>query len=175
MSANDASYSVVQLLKAKLILSLSSVLPIFAPPTRRLWDYAVEHGLVLDVLLGKGVRSFVGQGKNDSPSSSTSQQHIATLTARIQPFVGPNSITPSNAHPPTFLIHGDSDTLVPFSDSIWSLGKLAEAGVRCKYVSVPGVDHGFDGAVGLVGGEGGRYDGLWREVGEWIGEGWKKE
>jgi len=56
--------------------------------------------------------------------------------------VGPNS-------PPTLLIHGDADALVPYAQSVAMETALRAAGVATKLVTVPGGVHGADfGAAG---------------------------
>jgi acetyl esterase/lipase len=45
--------------------------------------------------------------------------------------------------PPTFLIHGDNDTVVPLSDSEVTAKLLSEAGVRNELVVFKDGDHGF--------------------------------
>jgi acetyl esterase/lipase len=46
--------------------------------------------------------------------------------------------------PPTLLIHGDADTLVPYAQSTAMEAALRSAGVAVKLVSVPGGEHGAD-------------------------------
>jgi acetyl esterase/lipase len=50
---------------------------------------------------------------------------------------GPNS-------PPTLLIHGDADALVPYQQSVAVQAALQKAGVPVKLVTVPGGVHGAD-------------------------------
>lgn len=45
--------------------------------------------------------------------------------------------------PPTFIVHGDADTMVPISLSRALYDKLQECGVRCKMVEVPNEEHTF--------------------------------
>lgn len=47
--------------------------------------------------------------------------------------------------------------------------RLEEARVEVELRVVEGVDHGFDGDMCM---EGGKYEEIWREVGEWIEGGW---
>jgi acetyl esterase/lipase len=46
--------------------------------------------------------------------------------------------------PPTLLIHGDADDLVPYSQSVAMEGALRAAGVETKLVTVPGGKHAPD-------------------------------
>lgn len=49
----------------------------------------------------------------------------------------------SKDDPPTLIIHGDKDSLVPLQQSEWILGKLKEAGVPCELVVKKGAGHGW--------------------------------
>ena len=51
--------------------------------------------------------------------------------------VGPNS-------PPTLLIHGDADTLVPYAQSQAMETALRKAGAPLRLITVPGGVHGAD-------------------------------
>jgi len=51
--------------------------------------------------------------------------------------VGPNS-------PPTLLIHGDADALVPYAQSVAMETALRKAGVPTRLITVPGGVHGAD-------------------------------
>ena len=46
--------------------------------------------------------------------------------------------------PPTLLIHGDADDLVPFSQSLAMEAALREAGAPTRLVTIPGGKHGAD-------------------------------
>lgn len=46
--------------------------------------------------------------------------------------------------PPTLLIHGDADPLVPFQQSVAMEAALRQAGAPTKFVTVPGGVHGAD-------------------------------
>ena len=48
--------------------------------------------------------------------------------------------------PPTLLIHGDADGLVPVSNSHEMYAALQEHGVKSKVIIIPDADHGFRGA-----------------------------
>jgi len=79
----------------------------------------------------------------------------------LRPLVGPNerfpalefpesmapAISPirfvSPDDPPTLLIHGDADELVPISNSEVLYEALQEAGVTSDFITIPGGDHGF--------------------------------
>ncbi len=48
-----------------------------------------------------------------------------------------------NAMPPTLLIHGDSDTLVPISQSVLFYQRAAVIGANIGFIGVPGAEHNF--------------------------------
>ena len=52
----------------------------------------------------------------------------------------------SKDDPPTLLIHGDQDKLVPISHSQRMYAALKEAGVTSEFVTIEGGGHGFTGA-----------------------------
>lgn len=49
------------------------------------------------------------------------------------------------AAPPTLIIHGEADTLVPIQQSERYIAKLKEAGVECRLERRPGKGHGWPG------------------------------
>lgn len=92
--------------------------------------------------------------------------HVAAVVAYyppvdLRPLVGPNerfpaldfresmagAISPirfvSPDDPPTLLIHGDADELVPISNSEILYEALQEDGVTSDFITIPGGDHGF--------------------------------
>jgi acetyl esterase/lipase len=54
------------------------------------------------------------------------------------------NVTPE--FPPTVLVHGEIDTDVPHAESSRLAARLAAAGVEHRFISLPGVGHGFAGA-----------------------------
>ncbi len=47
--------------------------------------------------------------------------------------------------PPTFVVHGDADPIVPYQQSVELVKKLNESGVKNKFITVEGGEHGkFD-------------------------------
>ena len=60
------------------------------------------------------------------------------LAAGISPIL---HVTPDD--PPTLLIHGDADRLVPVSHSHTMYAALQAAGVESELIIIPGGDHGF--------------------------------
>ena len=55
--------------------------------------------------------------------------------------------------PPTLLISGDKDTLVPLEHSEKILAQLKDKHVPCELLVIPGAGHGFQGADGKRAGE----------------------
>ena len=60
-----------------------------------------------------------------------------------------NSVSPvtylNKKSPPVFIVHGDGDPIVPYSQSVGLHKKLEEAGVQTEFITVPGGLHGkFD-------------------------------
>jgi dienelactone hydrolase len=51
----------------------------------------------------------------------------------------------SNDDPPTLIIHGDNDQVVPVIEGESMYQALQEAGVESKFVVIPGAGHGFEG------------------------------
>ena len=47
-------------------------------------------------------------------------------------------------YPPTLLLHGTADTDVPYEQSVHMAGRLAEAGVEHKFITIENGPHGFD-------------------------------
>lgn len=52
-------------------------------------------------------------------------------------------VTPDD--PPTLLIHGDKDTLVPIANSQTIYDAFKKNNVKTDFVTIPGADHGFQG------------------------------
>ena len=50
-------------------------------------------------------------------------------------------------YPPTLLLHGDTDTDVPFEQSALMAKELARQGDQHEFIAMPGRGHGFDGAM----------------------------
>lgn len=52
-----------------------------------------------------------------------------------------DGLKPTEGFPPTMLVHGTADELVPFEESVMTLNQLRKAEVDVQLVAVPGVDH----------------------------------
>src|SRR5207245_1043592 len=70
----------------------------------------------------------------------TDPDKLREITRTISPI---NYITPDD--PPTLIIHGDKDTLVPLQQSESFIDKLKAAGVEGKLVVKKGAGHGWPG------------------------------
>ena len=134
-----------------------------------IYDWSIERGVFGDFCLRKGVLG--SRGRRDDASSCLSSSTLDSLRDRLSPLVGSNSLFNQGLFPRTFLIHGDEDQLVLLEESKFVKDRLEEGGIEVGLRVVEGVDHGFDGEMCL---DGGRYEDIWREVGEWIEGGWRR-
>jgi acetyl esterase/lipase len=60
------------------------------------------------------------------------------------PFMAVKNVT--RDYPPTLLLHGTSDTDVPYEQSTMMAAELQKHGVTHRLISLPNGEHGFDGA-----------------------------
>ena len=70
------------------------------------------------------------------------------------------------ATPPTVIVHGDADPMVPLSRSEHLVGVLREKGVEARLVVVKGEGHGFDLVPGATGD--GKKVGAMEEANEFV-------
>jgi len=117
--------------------------------------------------LAVGLRAEGPDGSPDAPAAERVNQ-LAAIVAYFPPvdlrgIVGPNDRFPAldfdaelaigaspilfvtEDDPPTLLLHGDEDGLVPLSNSERMHAALTEAGVETEFVTFPGAGHGFRG------------------------------
>lgn len=85
-----------------------------------------------------------GWGKNKTSKSATAWlgEHAKDekFAATVSPINYVNKTTP-----PIFIVHGDADPTVPYEQSVDLHQKLQAAGVKTKFITVPGGLHGkFD-------------------------------
>lgn len=131
----------------------------------RLGVYGGSAGGHLSLMLG----TASDEGKSDArdPVERVSNR-VAAVVAYFPPvdirgIVGPNDRFPalefdsalaegispivfvSDDDPPTLLVHGDADTLVPLSNSERIHAAFDEAGVENKLIVIEGAGHGFRG------------------------------
>jgi dipeptidyl aminopeptidase/acylaminoacyl peptidase len=58
--------------------------------------------------------------------------------------VSPMTYVTKNS-PPTLIVHGDADPIVPYQESVALHQKFVDAGVKTEFITVPGGKHGkFD-------------------------------
>lgn len=112
-----------------------SAVAAFYPPTdlRRLygmeWPWSSPNVVGLD-----STRRFLG----GTPSTVPDRYLISSPINHVDPD-----------DPPTLLIHGGADRLVPLEQSELLAGRLREAGVPNHLVELPWANHSFDHAFGL--------------------------
>jgi acetyl esterase/lipase len=82
------------------------------------------------------VVSYMETPPGDSPGAKSLYEAASPVTQ-----VGPGA-------PPTLLIHGDADSLIPFQLSVDMEAALRKAGTPARIVTVPGGEHGADFGAG---------------------------
>jgi acetyl esterase/lipase len=128
----------------------------------RLGVFGGSAGGHLSLMLGAASESAVGK------DGDAGENRVAAVVAYfppvdLQPIVGPNDRFPaldfdpelgddispllyvSSDDPPTLLVHGTADTLVPQSTSETIYAAFQEKGVASKLVIIEGAGHGFQG------------------------------
>ena len=121
----------------------------FYPPT----DF-LNYGKEGEIALGRGVlagfKAPFDFHELDKKSNTflpvTDEQKVLEIGRKISPVT---HVTADD--PPTLIIHGDADKLVPIQQAELLVQKLKEAGVEAKLVTKPGAAHGWpDQAKDLV-------------------------
>ncbi|MFQ5705358.1 MAG: prolyl oligopeptidase family serine peptidase [Gemmatimonadales bacterium] len=135
----------------------------FGVDAARLGVYGGSAGGHLSLMLGLAWDSGVGDAADQAPGEPA---HVAAVVAYyppvdLRPLVGPSErfpalefadslapaispilfVTPDD--PPTLLIHGDADDLVPIRNSELMYKALQDSGVESKFIVIPGAGHGF--------------------------------
>lgn len=128
----------------------------------RLGVFGGSAGGHLSLMLGAASEAEVGE------SGSAKDARVAAVVAYfppvdLQPIVGPNDRFPaldfdkelgddvspllyvSSDDPPTLLVHGDADDLVPLNNSERILEAFKQKGVTSELIVIPGAGHGFRG------------------------------
>lgn len=95
------------------------------------------------------------------PAFPVAPTDVAGLTQAAKTLSPITYVTPS--FPPTLLVHGDKDDLVPLQQSQAMDAALTKAGVEHKLVVVPGAGH--DGGV-ILGGMNAMFDWFAKELGK---------
>lgn len=100
---------------------------------------------------------------NPSPPSDSNSLLSQAQVDRLSPL---SPVNPAGALPPTFLVHGSADTLVPLAESQKVFAALQALGGRDDRLRVvDGEEHAFELDESL---EGSRFAGLFEEVGAWL-------
>lgn len=86
---------------------------------------------LVDVLRGPNAKSYAAGWIRGLPNPIEVAKSVSPMT-----FVGPNA-------PPVVSVHGDADTVVPYSHSVRLHEALREAGVPERLVTIAGAPHGL--------------------------------
>jgi len=113
----------------------------FFPPT----DF-LNYGKTGEIALGRGVlKNF--RAPFDFHELNTTNNSFVPITEESRLLEIGRKISPvthaSNDDPPTLIIHGDADTLVPIQQAEIMIEKLKEANVPCELVVRKGQGHGW--------------------------------
>ncbi|MGS2762848.1 prolyl oligopeptidase family serine peptidase [Sinomicrobium sp. M5D2P9] len=74
----------------------------------------------------KSARNWLGDGHND-------EEFVKSVSPLF--YVDRNS-------PPVFIVHGDADPIVPYDQSVVLHQKLTDNGVKTRFITIPGGQHG---------------------------------
>ncbi len=120
----------------------------FFPPT----DF-LNYGKENEIALGRGIlwdfkapfdfHEFDAQKKMFVPV--TDEEKIREIGRQISPI---NHV--SSDDPPTLIVHGDKDWIVPIQQAETFVAKLQKAGVDAKLIVKPGAEHGWADSSGEV-------------------------
>jgi len=113
----------------------------FFPPT----DF-LNYGKPGENAIGRGVlKDF--RGAFDFEEWDAATKRLAEITDEAKIVEIGKQISPithvSSDDPPTLIMHGDADVLVPFQQAEIMVEKLKEAGVTAELVTKPGAGHGW--------------------------------
>ncbi|KAF4497578.1 alpha beta-hydrolase [Fusarium agapanthi] len=106
------------------------------------------------ILSGKAGFSLEGQTKGQGPDFSDPRQAFCLSSiadGRLLDAVFPSGdwkkvdplLNISQSFPPTFIVHGDADTMLPLELSLELYSTLKESGVECGMCVIPGEEHTF--------------------------------
>ena len=82
-----------------------------------------------------------GYGKNITSKSANRWLGDKEKDQKFAASVSPMTYVSKNS-PPTFIVHGDADSTVPYQQSVALHKKLQDAGVITEFMTVPGGGHG---------------------------------
>jgi acetyl esterase/lipase len=107
---------------------------------------AVENVKVAAIIDKYGITDVWDWGYGPRKTSKSATAWLGQY-AKDQKFAG--TVSPisyvSKTTPPIFIVHGDADPTVPYEQSVDLHNKLKAAGVKTKFITVPGGLHGkFD-------------------------------
>jgi acetyl esterase/lipase len=127
------------------------------PPT----DF-LNYGKPGENALGRGIlKSF--RSAFDFAELDPKTHHFVPITDEQRVLEIGRDISPINhvsaEDPPTLIIHGDADKIVPLQQSQIMVEKLTAAGVKAKLITRPGVGHGWADM---------KAD--WKEIADWFEE-----
>ncbi len=116
----------------------------FFPPTDFL-NYGAEGKMAVGAggILQNFQASFdyrVFDDKTKKFQTVTEEKQIREITTQISPLYHVDS-----KDPPTLIIHGDADVLVPYEQATRFIQKLQDVGVDAKLITKPGANHGWAG------------------------------
>jgi acetyl esterase/lipase len=113
----------------------------FFPPTDFL-NYGKEGEIALGRGVLKGFRApFDFEELNEDPRyfvEITDEEKIQEIGKQISPI---NHVTEDD--PPTLIVHGDADKLVPIQQARLIIEKLDDSGVETELITKPGAGHGW--------------------------------
>ena len=113
----------------------------FYPPT----DF-LNYGKEGEIAIGRGVLAAFKapfdfhelDKKTNTFVPVTDEQKVLEIGRKISPIT---HVSPDD--PPTLIIHGDADKLVPIQQAEILIKKLKDAGVEARLVTKPGAAHGW--------------------------------
>ena len=122
----------------------------------------LQMGTYLDYYTGSHDPSISATLRNmlPDPDRTDSTPHLRSLIPAADILLFPQYSVDAN-WPPTFLIHGDSDTAVRAHESSWMESAMRTAGVEVTLRIIQGEEHSFDysaGAEQKYGQAGGLFD-----------------
>ena len=123
------------------ISSRVQVVACFFPPTDFLnygkeGELAIGRGTLVNYAAPFDFHDFDPKQKKFVPV--TDEDKIREIARRISPIYHVSAESP-----PTLIIHGDKDKLVPMQQSETMVAKLKEAGVEASLIVKPGAEHGW--------------------------------
>ncbi|KAH8080030.1 Alpha/Beta hydrolase protein [Filobasidium floriforme] len=103
-----------------------------------IWDWWNRCGTLSDTLCGTRGELRGSWGRSDSKKA---EEVVPEKHHGLFPQIYFEGLGMGSGFPPTMLVHGTTDELVPFEESVTTRDQLQKAGVDVELVAVPGVDH----------------------------------